>query len=107
MEIDKLYDVEDGYFKKLSFSESGVGADKRLNYYAVLKNARNEPVRPNATILLFDRKGLQTGMARIKREAASPPTQAEDLKPGETRTFTAQLEMTRAEPPRYFLVETP
>ena len=105
LEIDKLYDVNDKYVKKVSFSEAGVGADKRLAYYAVLKNGEELPIVPSMTILLFDRKGLQTGIARVTREASTTPTEKEQLQPGETRAYSAPLDMIRDDQPVYFLVE--
>lgn len=105
LEIDKLYDIDSKYVKKVSFSEAGVGADRRLAYYAVLKNNDALPVVPAMTILLFDRKGLQTGMARVTREASTTPTEGEQLQPGETRAYSAQVETIRDDQPVYFLVE--
>ncbi len=105
MELDKLYDVNNRHVKKISFSESGVAANKRLTYYAVLKNTGNAPINPAAAILLFDRKGLQTGMARIERAAATPATDKDELAPGETRTYSAPVVSVRPDKPHYFLVE--
>jgi len=106
LELEKLYEINKKQVKKLSFSEAGVGAEKRLAYYAVLKNADAVPVVPAVTILLFDRKGLQTGMARVTREAATTPTEREQLLPGETRAYSATIEAIRDDPPAYFMVET-
>lgn len=105
MELDRLYDVDNSYFRKLSFSETGVGDDKHLTYYAVLKNSDPDPVTPAASILLFDRKGLQVAVARIARAAATPPAESDELASGETRTYSAQVQILRAEAPAYFLVE--
>lgn len=105
LDLDKLYDVNQGYLKKLSFSESGVGPTKRLAYYAVLKNTGSTPVLPKATILLFDRKGLQTGMAKLTRAAATTPAELDELQPGETRTYSAPMEEIRGDTPRYFMAD--
>ncbi|HYN78607.1 MAG TPA: hypothetical protein VES73_12545 [Lamprocystis sp. (in: g-proteobacteria)] len=105
LEIEKLYEVNDKYVKKVSFSEVGVEATKRLAYYIVLKNNDELPIIPAATILLFDRKGLQTGMARVSREAATTPTEQEQLQPGETRAYSASIDTIREDQPVYFLVE--
>jgi hypothetical protein len=105
LEIDKLYDIDSSYFKKVSFSESGVDADKRLTYYAVLKNAEAAPVQPAAVIHLFDHTGLQIGLARIQLKDATTPASTAELLPGETRTYSAPVEITRKGEPGYFLVE--
>lgn len=105
LDIDKLYDINNKYVKKVSFSETGVGTAKRLAYYIVLKNSEELPVVPSVTILLFDRKGLQTGMARVTREASTTPTEREQLQPGETRAYSAPVETIRDDAPSYFLVE--
>lgn len=105
LELEKLYEVNNKYVKKLSFSETGVGADKRLAYYVVLKNSDELPVIPSVTVLLFDRKGLQTGMARVTREASTSPTEREQLQPGETRAYSAPVQTIRDDAPSYFLVE--
>jgi len=105
LEVEKLYEINTKQVKKLSFSEAGVGAGKRLAYYVVLKNTDVTPVIPAVTILLFDRKGLQTGMARVTREAATTPTDHEQLQPGETRAYSASIDKIRDDPPAYFMVE--
>lgn len=106
LELDRLYDAKKGVVKKISFSESGVGASKKVAYYAVLKNTGPAPVEPTVRILLFDRKGLQTGAVTINREAATTPVEGDALAPGETRTYSAPVEMIRRDAPRYFLIET-
>ena len=105
LELGRFYDIDNRYFHKVSFSESGVGDERRLTYFAVLKNAESDPVTPAASILLFDRQGLQTGVARIAPEAATPATDRKELAPGETRNYTAQVKALREEEPHYFLVE--
>lgn len=105
LDADKIYDINIQYFKKLSFSAASVGDNRDLTYYAVIKNTSAAAIVPDATILLFDRKGLQTGAARLTREAASMPTEHETLEPGGTRTYSAQIEPIRPDPPAYFLVE--
>jgi hypothetical protein len=104
-ELDNLYDIDNSYFRKLSFSESGVGSGRRITYYAVLKNAGNTPVVPAAVVHLFDQNGLQMGLARIALGAATTPAASAELQPGETRTYSAPIETTREVEPRYFLVE--
>ncbi|WP_295577752.1 hypothetical protein [uncultured Lamprocystis sp.] len=103
--IEKIYDLNNQYVKKLSFSAAGPGDDKALVYYAVLKNTSAAAITPDATILLFDRKGLQTGAARLTREAASTPIEHEQLEPGATRTYSARIEPSRPDTPFYFLIE--
>lgn len=105
IELGRFYDIDNRYFHKLSFSESGVGAARRLTFFAVLKNETADPVAPAAAILLFDRQGLQTGTAKIVREAAVPPAERDELAPGETRNYSAPIETSRGEAPHYFLVE--
>lgn len=105
LQIDKLYDVNKQYLKKLSFTEAGVGAERQIAYYAILQNTSSAPVKPDALILLFDRKGLQVGAARITKDAATTPVKSEDLAPGEKRTYTAPMPRSRADAPHYFLVE--
>ncbi len=103
--FDRIFDVDNQYVKKLSFSTAGPGDGQALACYAVLKNTSAAPISPYATILLFDRKGLQTGAAHLIRETASPPVEHDMLEPGETRTYSARIEPIRPDPPFYFLVE--
>jgi hypothetical protein len=105
LDTDRIFDVNNQYVKKLSFSAAGLGDDKALAYYAVLKNTSAAAITPYATILLFDRKGLQTGSGRLTREAASTPIEHDKLEPGETRTYSARIELIRPDPPFYFLLE--
>ena len=107
LETEQLIDVNNRYVKKLMFSEAGTGMEKRLTYSAVLKNTGNQPITPAVTILLFDRKGLQTGMAQVIPSAATAPGQEEQLQPGETRSYSGLVQRIRsdADTHSYFLVE--
>jgi hypothetical protein len=105
LDTDRIFDVNNQYVKKLSFSTAGLGDDKALAYYAVLKNTGAAAITPYATILLFDRKGLQTGVGRLTRAAAATPVEHDKLEPGETRTYSARIESIRPDPPFYFLIE--
>lgn len=105
VEIEKLNDINNKYAKKLMFSESGTGAAKHLTYNLVLKNTGDLPITPAVTILLFDRKGLQTGVARVTHAAATVRTSDERLQPGETRTYSAVIERIRDDAHAYYLVE--
>jgi hypothetical protein len=105
VENDQLYEIDNQYVKKLSFTETGIGADRRLAYYAVLKNSSEVAILPAVTILLFDHKGLQTGMARLTHDAATTPTDHDQLQPGETRAYSAPIDAIRKDAPAYFTVE--
>lgn len=106
LEIEKLNDINKGYVKKLMFSETGAGTDKRLAYSIVLKNASDQPVTPEVNLILFDRKGLQTGIARVTPAAATVPDRKEAIQPGETRSYAGVVERIRGgEPHAYYLVE--
>lgn len=105
METEKLHDINKGYAKKLMFSEAGAGDEKHITYNIVLKNTGDRPIIPAVSILLFDRKGLQTGLAEVSPAAATIPNQSERIEPGETRAYSGLVQRIRSDPPAYYLVE--
>ena len=105
LDTSKIYDINNQYVKKLSFSTVGADHNTAITYYALLKNTSPAAITPDATLLLFDRKGLQTGAARLTIEAATPRIEHETLEPGETRAYSARIDPTRPDAPTYFLIE--
>lgn len=106
LEFEKLNDIDKGYVKKLMFSESGTGAERHLTYNAVIKNTEDHPITPAVNVLLFDRKGLQTGIARLTPAATTIPSRDEKIQPGETRSYSGLVERIRdGDPHAYYLVE--
>jgi hypothetical protein len=103
--FDTLFNANDKYLRKLTFSQSGVGADKGIEFHAVLENKGSGPLVPDVRIILFDRMGIQVGMVKIDRHHASNPQAAAELSAQETRTYTGPVVADSGVEPRYFLVQ--
>lgn len=105
IQLNRQLEVNDRYFRSLTLSRSGVGDQGGLEFHAVLQNQRPDPVLPNASILLFDAKGLQAGSVDLSSEQSITPVAGPELHPQETRTYSGKLKLFRSAQPRYFLVE--
>ncbi len=104
LELDTQVNVDEGYLYKLTFLESGVADQKRLEYHAILRNTGETPVMPQVKVILFDRKGIQTGTILIGDSDLSSDGNASALKPGETRSYMSVLETEPNTESAYFSV---
>jgi hypothetical protein len=103
--FDRQIELNDQYVKNITFVESGLGDESTIEYSAVLHNGRTGPILPKVTIALFDDSGLQTGAARLDKSQTVTPADIPELQPGETRTYSAQIDLQRRAPSKYFVVE--
>ena len=98
-------ELNDQYVNNITFVESGLDEERTIEFSAVLHNGRNGLVLPEVTILVFDESGLQTGIARLDKSQTITPADIPELQPGETRTYSAQIDLSRQTPSEYFVVE--
>jgi cell division protein FtsB len=98
-------ELNDQYVKNITFVQSGLGNERTVEFSAVLHNGRTGPVLPRVTIVLFDEVGLQTGIARLDKSQTTTPADIPELQPGETRTYSAPIDLSRQTPSKYFVVE--
>jgi hypothetical protein len=103
--FNRQIELNDQYVKNITFVKSGVGDDKTIEFSTVLHNGRTGPILPKVTIALFDESGLQTGGARLDKSQTITPADIPELQPGETRTYSAQVDLQRQTPSKYFVVE--
>jgi hypothetical protein len=103
--FDRQMELNDQYVKNITFVQSGTEDERAVEFSAVVHNARTSPIQPQVTILLFDEAGLQTGAARLDISQSTKPDDTAELQPGETRTYSAQIDLQRQTPSKYFAVE--
>lgn len=105
LEFDLTLPSKQKYLKNISFTLTGTEKNKKYEYRAILRNDKRNDVPLDVNILLFDAVGIQVGMAALIPELTAAETGKRVLKPGETRAFSNEIELTRDAEPRYFLVE--
>jgi hypothetical protein len=103
--FDRQIELNDQYVKNITFVQSGLDDEKTIEFSTVLHNGRTGPILPKVTISLFDENGLQTGIARLDKTQTITPADIPELQPGETRTYSAQIDLQRQTPSKYFVVE--
>jgi hypothetical protein len=102
--FDTLFNVNTQYLHTLTFSQSGVGNDKVIEFHAVLENKGKIPLLPDARIILFDRMGLQVGMVKIDKNYSTTAAAVAELRADETRTYVGPISTERDAEPKYFMV---
>lgn len=100
-----LLDINDKYVLNVTFSKAGVGADKRIEYHAMLVNNSENILLPRVKIILFNEFGMQVGMVELAREHATSAVPLAELEPGETRSYHSQINMELDAAPKYFLLD--
>ncbi len=105
LKYNKLMEVNDKYVLSVTFAESGVADSKAIEYHALLKNDTENIVAPHVKIFLFDELGVQTGVATLKKGDATGDVDIAELRPGETRSYNAKIDVDRHADPKYFLVQ--
>jgi hypothetical protein len=103
--FDTLFSLDNKYLRKLTFSQSGVGQDKAIEFHAVLENKGSDPILPDVRIVLFDRMGVQVGMVKIAREQSASTAALAELSPEETRAYSGLVPAERDAEPAYFLIQ--
>jgi len=104
LELNKLLEIDRDYVVNISFSESGVGESKRIEYRAMLRNDGTGMVLPRVTVFLFDEHGLQVGEERLDKMDATTDALIEELRPGESRSYHETIAVKRGATPVYFLI---
>jgi len=102
---NRQVELNDKYFKNITFVRSGVGTSQTIEFSAVLENQTPDPVLPQVDIVLFDELGLQTGAARLDKSQTVTPVTMSELQPGETRTYSGRITLQRQTPSKYFVVD--
>lgn len=101
---NKLLDVNDKYVLSITFSETGAGEDKKLEYHAMLVNNGAEMVVPKVKIYVFNEFGLQTGVTELSKEQATSDVALAELEPGETRSYHSAVAVERDDEAIYYMI---
>lgn len=104
--FDEAINIDNEYVRNIIFTLAKTGKKNIYEYRLVLHNNTLSIARPKAKIILFSDIGIQIGMALIEQADASTETDIRTaLDPGEVRSYTAAIDLTREEVPTYFLLE--
>jgi len=102
---NRQLEINDQYVRNITFVQSGVGDDQTIEFSAVLQNTRQGPILPKVDVVLFDESGLQTGAVHLSKSQTVTPADLPELQPGETRTYSGQIQLQRQAPSKYFVVD--
>jgi hypothetical protein len=102
---NEILDIEDKYVNNVTFSESGVGETKEIEYHAMLVNNGTEMVLPDVKIFMFNEFGRQVGVAVLEKEHATSNASLAELLPGETRSYHANIETERDAVPKFYRIQ--
>jgi hypothetical protein len=105
LEYNKLFELNDKYVVSVTFTRSGVAESKAVEYHALLRNNSTNMIAPHVKIFLFDELGVQSGSAVIKKDDATGGVDIAELRPGETRSYNAKVQVDREAKPKFFLVQ--
>jgi len=100
IEFDQVLQVDKKYVKNVVFSLTTKGDKKTYEFKMLLHNESSDILQPDGSIALFDRAGLQLGIARFKKMEGSL-----FLAPGESRSYYDRIDLARAGDPVYYMLE--
>jgi hypothetical protein len=103
--FEQVIPLNDHYAKNIVLTMYRSGEETRYEYRLVLFNQEITPVLPRATVYLFDRTGIQTGMSEVIKDGTAPDGHARALAPGEIRSFNGSVKSVEGREPAYFLVD--
>lgn len=101
LEFDKVLPIDRDYVKNIVFSVAGKGDQLQYEYKMTTHNGSINLVHPQVDILIFDHLGIQVGVSRIGIQMDGTPT-LDILERGESRSFSARVDMTDDVRPEYF-----
>jgi len=103
LELDKVLPLKQQYLKSVFFTVTGNTRSQRHEFKLVLCNEESTPVQPRVDVLLFDSLGLQVGQctAGVFEDGSSILSL---LEPGETRSFSGEVEVAEGHQAEYFSV---
>lgn len=103
LHFDRVIPIEKGYVRNLLFTEIRRGGERRYEYKIVIENRSDALLTPNVRLSLFDRVGVQLGIAEIASTYSITKADLVTLSPREVRSFTAEIELNRPDAePRYY-----
>jgi len=103
LELDKVIPLDQQYVKSVLFTVTGNTRLRRHEFKLVMRNEDAVALQPRVDVLLFDTLGLQVGQcsAGVFEDGSSILSL---LEPGETRSFSGEVEIAEDSKAEYFSV---
>jgi hypothetical protein len=105
LEFDITIPIEQDYIRSISFIMTGTEQESYYAYHAVMHNGDVARITPDATLFMFDERGIQVGKTILSNASSAPEVENSDLRPGETRYYSNQIKLDSKTSPKYFLIE--
>lgn len=96
LEPDKVLEVNKDSIKNIVFTVVNHDGSKQYEYKLVLENHAKTVIVPKFRLLIFDKYGVQIGVDQVST--------AEELDPGDSRSYSSKVDFFMNEVPAYFQV---
>lgn len=97
LEINNMLEINEGLIKQVVFTKIKQGKQDVYKYLVVAENSAIKKINPSFRVLLFDEFGVHVASADVVDKRA--------LEPGESRDYTAELELLFETIPKHFFIE--
>jgi cell division protein FtsL len=95
--INNMLEINEGLIKQVVFTKIKQGKQDIYKYLVVVENAAIKKINPSFRVLLFDEFGVHVGSADVVDKRV--------LEAGESRDYTAELELLFETTPKHFYIE--
>ncbi|PPD21897.1 MAG: hypothetical protein CTY18_03400 [Methylomonas sp.] len=107
LELDKVIPIEKNGVKNVNFTVTGTSIKKQYEYKLTFENRGLTPIFPMVDIVLFNRSGIQVGIAQVGINERGERTSLA-IDKGETRSYSAAIHFNQEDSePEYFLIRAP
>ncbi|MFA5984472.1 MAG: hypothetical protein WC782_10695 [Methylococcaceae bacterium] len=104
LEFDQIIPINQDNVKNINFTLAGTAEKKQYEYKLTLENRSLSAIFPQIDIVLFNRAGIQVGIAQIGIDEHGTRTSVAVDK-GETRSYTSIIPLNQNHTePEYFIV---
>ncbi len=97
LKINNMLDVNEGLIKQVIFTKIKQDQREVYKYLVVAENGTVKKINPSFRVLLFDEFGVHIGSADVVDKRS--------LEAGESRDYTAELELLFESTPKHFYIE--
>ncbi len=95
---DKVLAVNSDFIKNIVFTVVTPDGSKQYEYKLVVDNSTHKTIVPKFRLLIFDKYGVQIGIDQVLT--------ADELAPGESRSYSSRVDFFMKEEPAYFQVSS-